>query len=86
MPIKRKTASYLNHLRLDLKSCLDSIGQIGEHLDASCQDLSKIHPHDVRTDDAGVKIRFDQVLDDYEELKKLLKQFRISRSRYLEFF
>jgi hypothetical protein len=82
----RKTASHLNTLRADLQKCLVHIGQVGEQLDASCHDLSKIIPHDVRTESADVKIRFDQVLDDHSTLTNLLKALRIARNKYLEFF
>ena len=82
----RKTASYLNQLRTDLQDILTEIGQAGEQVDATCHDLSKILPHDVRTDSAQVKVKFDAVLDSYDEFRKQLKAFRIARNKYLEFF
>ena len=82
----RKTATYLNQLRLDLEDTLNEISLAGEDLDTFCHDLSRIVPHDVKTDSADVKERFDAVLDMHGSLGNLLDKFRIARNKYLEFF
>jgi hypothetical protein len=82
----RKTASYLNSLRTDVQNVLDDLNLLADDLQSSCLDLSDIHPHDIKTDDAGVKELFDNLTTDHKRLGVELKAFRLARNKYLEFF
>jgi hypothetical protein len=86
MPIKRKPITLLNRVRLDVEHVLSEIAEAGSAIEAAAFDLSKIHPHDVKTESADVKIRFDHLMDEYSELGKRLDQFRIAINKYREFF
>jgi hypothetical protein len=65
---------------------LIKIHDIGACIHATCHTLGKIHPHDVVSESADVKIKFDALLNDYDKLGKHIDSFRIARNRYLEFF
>ena len=82
----RKSVSLLNTLKHDLEDILDDITQTGVDLDAACFDLGQIHPHDVKTDDPGVKRLYDNVQTLRATLGKQLTSFRDCRDKYLEFF
>jgi hypothetical protein len=69
-----------------MQHVLIKIGHLGACLHNTCHKMSNTHPHDVRTDSAEVGSKFFDLLNDYEKLGKLLKQFRVSRNEYIEFF
>jgi hypothetical protein len=82
----RKTASYLNQLRLDVQTILYDIEDAGTHLDSKSYDLSRIVVHDLKTDDGNVKVLFDDLVTEHKRMANLIKSFRIAREKYLEFF
>jgi hypothetical protein len=82
----RKTASYLNTLRRDVQTILDTIEQIGSNLDAGCHDLSRVAVHDVKTDPGHVNGILSDIKVDQDELINQLKLLHEARNKYLEFF
>jgi hypothetical protein len=65
---------------------LVKLGLLGACVDNSCHKLGNIHPHDVWTESADVGSKLFDLLNDYENLGELLKEFRVARNQYLEFF
>jgi hypothetical protein len=82
----RKTASYLNQLRLDVNKVQNEIDEIGCDVEEAAQKLGKFPAHDLVTNDYEFKQAFNQLVFKHKEMAKLIKSFRIAREAYLEFF
>lgn len=82
----RKTASYLNQLRRDVKDVLEAVTIAACDVDASAYDLSCIVPHDVVTDDETVKELYENLNDGINELKSQVDSFKAARDKYVSFF
>lgn len=83
---KRKTVSYLNQLRRDVRDSLEAVTIAATEVDSAAYDLSCIDPHDIVTNDAEVKELYDVTLDCVKELNAQLKTFKAARDLYMEFF
>jgi hypothetical protein len=82
----RKTASYLNQLRLDVNKIQHGIDETGCDIEAAAQKLGRFPAHDLVTNDYEFKQVFNQLVFNHKEMAKLIKSFRIAREKYLEFF
>jgi len=82
----RKTASYLNQLRLDVKNILEVIDVTGSNLEAGCHDLSRVTVHDVKTDPGHINGILADIKIDQNELANQLRLLEDARKKYLEFF
>jgi hypothetical protein len=82
----RKTASYLNRIRLDVKSIQNAIDECGCDLEEAASKVSGMHVHDLVTDDDAFKDAMDTLIVANRVMDKLIKSFRIARENYLKFF
>jgi hypothetical protein len=82
----RKTASYLNQLRLDVNKIQSEIDEIGCNIEEAAQKLGRFPAHDLVTNDYEFKQVFNQLVFDHKTMTNLIKSFRIAREKYLEFF
>jgi hypothetical protein len=82
----RKTASYLNQLRLDVNKIQFEIDETGCNIEEAAQKLGQFPAHDLVTNDEGFEPVFRALVDGHKEMAKLIKSFRIARDKYLEFF
>jgi hypothetical protein len=82
----RKTASYLNQLRLDVNKAQHGIDEAGCSIEEAAQKLGRFPAHDLVTNDYEFKQAFNQLVFDHKEMGNLIKSFRKARENYLEFF
>ena len=86
MATHRKTASYLNQLRLDVDTIQSEIDETGCNIEEAAQKVSHFVVHDLVTNDWEFKQAFNQLVFEHKAMGKLLQSFRIARDNYLEFF
>ena len=82
----RKTASFLNQLRLDVDTIQTEIDEVGCDIEAAAQKLAQYSVHDLATNNNEVEEAFIVLNSAHRSLGKLLTSFKKARTNYLEFF
>jgi hypothetical protein len=84
--VSRKSVTFLNRLRLDVDTIQMEMDETGTDIQNAAGDLSHFPVHELKTNDVVFKETFDELVQAHKEMGKLLKEFRIARANYLEFF